>query len=361
MLKTTKDFLQNPSYQEANAIQNKPVYIGKQEWKNEETGKVIRSPGLKRDLGPDDVLDDYKKDIDINLTNSQYYGCAFYPEKTLDKKGATREQIYEMNKAFIAGAIDANREFILVTDINHYRGVGGTTVDELLWLSDNGYIFEPVPDNIKQTKAIRTNPAPECIIKDYKSGRGLGIDKNQMNQRLKEIKGQILDSRAALHATVEASTTTSTSTEISENINSTSSSSAEKYVPPHLKKKQADNSSTSTSSSPPSYSQMQSQSSSSSSSSRADSASSWRSKPAQESSSLSNTTINTTSSSSTRGRSDFDERNRYGSSSLSATSTSGSWRKPPATTSGQPYIPGTAASPQSKQQSTPPKASPAKK
>lgn len=113
---------------------------------------------------------------------------------------------YEKNKAFWAGAMDKNRQFILLTDFDSYPGYDKKTgnrnkitgtMDEILWLQDNGYNFYPNPANPIQTLCDPPeHPRIERIIKNYRNGYDNGEDCTiQMLDRIKDIKDDILKSR----------------------------------------------------------------------------------------------------------------------------------------------------------------------
>jgi len=145
-----------------------PVYMGAKDSR--------RSRQLGRNLGEGESLRPYYMDIDRKGVNSVYHHCVLYPERR--QVGAVREEwTYEKNQAFWAGAIDANREFILVTPIEHYAGSLGFAVKEMLWLVDNGYTFAPEEANLNRTRAIPPHflfrARIEKNINLYDRGRGV--------------------------------------------------------------------------------------------------------------------------------------------------------------------------------------------
>lgn len=72
-------------------------------------------------------------------------GKIFYPEHRVKNY----RYDYKDNMAFMAGVIDAGRTVVLVTDIklDHYSNNKSPGANELLWLKENDYSFEPAPDN----------------------------------------------------------------------------------------------------------------------------------------------------------------------------------------------------------------------
>jgi len=179
MPKRTKEFRSMPDYQEA--------VIGKQK------GCVLF--GHRRDLSQ------YYSDIDQHQEQSIYLGRILYPESQRRKQINGGIWEYDKNKAFWAGAIDCGQTFVLVSDIAHYRASGGT-VDEMFWLQDNGYSFEPNSQNPHQTMALPPQiPLANPQIKNYNNGYGDESESMQAKQqRLVAIRGSILQQRAALMA-----------------------------------------------------------------------------------------------------------------------------------------------------------------
>jgi len=137
-----------------------------------------------------------------NITIPSTAGKRRYLEKT----DLEETWDYEKNKAFWAGAIDKNRQFILLTDFDSYPGYNKKTgnknkitgtMDEILWLEDNGYNFYPNPANLIQTLCEPPeHPRPEKIIKNYRNGYDDGEDCTvHMLDRIQKIKLKILESR----------------------------------------------------------------------------------------------------------------------------------------------------------------------
>lgn len=88
-------------YLEAQRYSNESAYIG--------SISDPKSPITK-------MIADIEKHPDKK--DSSYFGAFFYPDQDIGGKWT-----YEKNKAFMAGAIDAGRTFILVTDIvESYNG-----------------------------------------------------------------------------------------------------------------------------------------------------------------------------------------------------------------------------------------------
>lgn len=128
-IKTTDQFSHLPDYTEAfnNAFKGE-VYFGS-----------IRHTNTLRD---------YRSDVLTNGIHSVYYAKILCPERrTVD--GASWS--YYKNKAFLAGIIDSQRSVKLLTDIDVYKRVGTGTIDEMLWLLDNGYTASPDTVNPEHT------------------------------------------------------------------------------------------------------------------------------------------------------------------------------------------------------------------
>jgi hypothetical protein len=108
------------------------------------------------------------REIDLlQYKESKYYakaklGNEFFLAMNSNAEGD--DWSFEWNMAFWLGGIEANKTFILCTDITevlsrarkyrtfHPPSIGGT-VAELLWLFDNGYTFSPCLHNIALTIA----------------------------------------------------------------------------------------------------------------------------------------------------------------------------------------------------------------
>ena len=140
---------------------------------NEETRRDYLEGNERRGsifFGHSKDLDAFKRDIDQNGTASRYYCRVLYPE------WRGEAWTYEKNKAFWLGAINAGREFILISDINDFKTKGRCTIDEVLWLKDNEYEFRPDYGSINEEhtriffplEISRRNP----FIVHYNYGRG---------------------------------------------------------------------------------------------------------------------------------------------------------------------------------------------
>jgi tetratricopeptide (TPR) repeat protein len=145
-----------------------------------------------------DPLKDYRKDVISKGRNSPYFGRVFCPEARKNTPEPYPGQwTYEKNQAFWAGLIDSNRPLILLTDITFYKFIRGT-VDELMWLQDNGYTFLPDTRNPTNTWAIPPEtPNPNPAIGDYENGNGPDGNSQQMLDRLAGIRRNILQQQAA--------------------------------------------------------------------------------------------------------------------------------------------------------------------
>jgi hypothetical protein len=188
MPKLTSEFSNHPDYIESRS-NPWAVYFG---MIGPKYSKV-----LGRDILPEETLQKFHNDINWRRESSEYIGRVFYPERRIPNY----KYNYEDNKAFWAGVIDSGKTLVLVTDIMHYTFPTGT-VDELLWLKDSGYIFEPDPnsENYLQTIA-RPNPALFQLgkeIKDYRNGKGRDGNKKEMLARLDKIKDAVREQRKEL-------------------------------------------------------------------------------------------------------------------------------------------------------------------
>ncbi|CAL7963473.1 hypothetical protein GAMM_40290 [Gammaproteobacteria bacterium] len=135
-------------------------------------------------------LAEYYNDIDKEGDSSMYYGCVLYPESPTRKDG--RKWTYEKNQAFWAGAIDSNRDFLLINNINDYKMCGGT-IDELLWLKDNGYEFSMNEDNTVLATPSVTIRSEEHIIINYSA-----MKTQDKIDKFYELQKQIIGSKALI-------------------------------------------------------------------------------------------------------------------------------------------------------------------
>ena len=162
---------------------------------NETTGYVY--------MGRADHLAPYHSDVLKFRDRSKFYGCVLCPEMYDGE-----EWTYEHNKAFIAGAIEARRSFIIVSDLDTASAPlrNGYTADELFWLKDNGYTFKPNPSNSLQTLAEppmdRTCPTFICNYHEETEPPRKSSRKNVMRvvwdgrkERFECIRTQVLNQR----------------------------------------------------------------------------------------------------------------------------------------------------------------------
>lgn len=177
MPRRTSEFREMRDYQEAVA--------GKQ--------KGVALFGHRRDLAQ------YYDDIERNQDRSNFFGRVLYPENSIRKQINGGMWEYDKNKAFWAGAIDSGQTFVLVSDIAHYKTSGGT-VDEIFWLQDNGYRFEPNPQNPIQTIALPSQtPVFDRHIRNYNNGCGDESESMQIRvQRLISIRDNLIQQRVML-------------------------------------------------------------------------------------------------------------------------------------------------------------------
>ena len=116
----------------------------------------------------------YAKDVEIKGKLSKYYGSLLMPEAENDT------WTYEINQAFFAGIIASGKPLLLMSDIDMYLKPCGNTVDEILWLVDNGFVFFALNDDT-HTLAIPQKEKPSLKIASYKSKN----NKDNFNYRKK--------------------------------------------------------------------------------------------------------------------------------------------------------------------------------
>ncbi|MGQ3890112.1 hypothetical protein ACQUW5_13915 [Legionella sp. CNM-1927-20] len=165
-----------------------------QKWPNEAVymGSFFGRFGkLQRALTKLDVVDEKSY---FNLPNAKNIFCPEAPYRSSIDGG---KWSYKKNQAFWAGAIKAKREFLLLSPLHLYekkiiKGQGDGTISELLWLSDNDYIFEA-----KNHLLIAKPPAYEItnpIIYDYAYMR---TDNKLLRQAIKKflqkVPSELLD------------------------------------------------------------------------------------------------------------------------------------------------------------------------
>lgn len=145
----------------------------------------------------------YHADVKTRGPASPYFGQVFCPERLgrtdIDPVQEVPAWSYEKNQAFIAGVIDANRPVRLIADISFYQKKITGTVDEIVWLADNGYTFIPDPNNPLDTLILPPDPprAPEQrIINYYENGRSLTpSERTEMYEKFLAIRRNILVAR----------------------------------------------------------------------------------------------------------------------------------------------------------------------
>lgn len=137
------------------------------------------------------------EDVKANGTASRYYNSVLCPlNGAIDRSGDGGIWEPYKNKAFWAGGIDANRHFILVTNIAWYYNKGkpnpmSGTCREMLWLLTNGYTARPVPSNpIFTIFSPSPTPAIFSII-------STGDQKEEVN-KLQNLICDILQQRSRL-------------------------------------------------------------------------------------------------------------------------------------------------------------------
>lgn len=200
----TEDFKGEIDYEEGNSIKPEdkkdergPVYFGVRNRKNPGRDSIKKCRILNRELKENEVLTTYYKDLEKSEKNSRYYGRVFYPERRDDGDGK-EIWTYKKNRAFWAGAIDAKKEFVLVTPIEHYQdGFISGTVSEILWLHDNGYSFGPVKNNPFKTGIIPPERAKtNSFVKNYEKIIQLGPNNEEiLANRLKAIIERVIEAR----------------------------------------------------------------------------------------------------------------------------------------------------------------------
>lgn len=105
----------------------------------------------------------YREDqtLDKKINDPDFLGKILHPE------GRKENWTYGKNQAFIAGAIDARKTFVLVTPIRHYLNntFPTRTKHEILWICENGYSMIKNRNNImfRPTKYREKN----STIQDY--------------------------------------------------------------------------------------------------------------------------------------------------------------------------------------------------
>lgn len=148
------------------ATESNIIYLGSIHKSNRKT---------KQHLREEQTLEYYKARFE------QYKGCVLYPEYRRETWN------YQINQAFMLGGIEAGKTFILITPKSEYaRDYITGTIDELLWLKDNGYEFTDGMNDTLICTPPRT-PISEPIIKNYFGGNTQYYTKDEMNRAKQEI------------------------------------------------------------------------------------------------------------------------------------------------------------------------------
>jgi tetratricopeptide (TPR) repeat protein len=109
----------------------------------------------------------------IEKGTSDEIGKAFAP----GRRGRGREErpgeyTYEKNRAFFAGLMESGRSVSFEMSVDHYNSVTAT-VNELLWLKDNGYTFmaDPMPDSLRcwAISPVKLPPPDKRVLTPYMS------------------------------------------------------------------------------------------------------------------------------------------------------------------------------------------------
>lgn len=142
-----------------------------------------------------------EKDTRPYRRSEKYIGRVLNPERRGD--GWTIER----NAAFWLGAIESQKDFLIVTDLkkikrrawygydNQQFGIGGS-VPELLWLEDNGYHFAPDMGSDYLSYAISpSRPHEVNITLQYNRGEDL----QSQCLRVEKIARQVLRAREDYH------------------------------------------------------------------------------------------------------------------------------------------------------------------
>ena len=165
------------------SLLNEFVYIGPWKHKNpnfqklkDETFQRI----MKRYPNENEYLDFYEA--------KGGKGRVFYPERNNEKWSE------EKNRNFIKTIIKVERPVLLIRDFYMYSNsiadFTGTS-KEILWLDQNGYIFEEWKENKNFTVATKKKICKEIILKDYGSlGEGIKECKVRLQELYEEIKKQ---------------------------------------------------------------------------------------------------------------------------------------------------------------------------
>lgn len=158
-----------PEYHESrNSVPKKPILLGTRSDKRKS----------KWHLKPDQMLAHYMKPENFEV------GTVLCPERD------DRLWSYEMNMAFMLGGIEAGRCFQLITPRTEYESSFITgTIDELLWLEDNGYSFIINLDNTVSCLPPLSFPNFDspAVMKRYQGGNGQHGNQAELNERKRKI------------------------------------------------------------------------------------------------------------------------------------------------------------------------------
>ena len=174
----TKDLKDNPCYKASFELgEDVTFFFGCAKEKK-------YSNALERNLTPDETIFKYKEDIDDKKDQSRYYNRVFYPEAN------KIDWSYKNNMAFWAGIIDSQKALYLVTPIEHYNFLGGTTQSEICWLMDNGYTIDLSSRNELWTKFVppkKLFEENERILNNYGDPSNPQYSKKRKLSRLLKI------------------------------------------------------------------------------------------------------------------------------------------------------------------------------
>lgn len=145
---------------------------------------------------PQGVFPYLVEDVRSKGVSSQYYNSVLCPlHGAIDRSGDGGIWEPYKNMAFWAGGMDANRSFILITNIAWYYNKGAPnpmsgTCREILWLMANGYTARPDPSNPVHTIFFPSpNPSIFSIIskgdQEEEMGKLKGLIQNILQQRSK--------------------------------------------------------------------------------------------------------------------------------------------------------------------------------
>lgn len=144
-----------------------------------------------------------EKDTRPYRRSDRYIGRVLNPERRGE------QWTFEKNAAFWLGAIESNKDFLIVTDLDKIAerakfgrarvelGVGGC-VPELLWLEDNGYVFAPDSESRSLSYAISPLTVQRVnFTLDYNHGKDLCME----SKRVVDIADDVHIQRKKQHRT----------------------------------------------------------------------------------------------------------------------------------------------------------------